>query len=115
VRYLKCDVPDVDSHEDLPQVLAAAARFMAAKSQDGAGLVRLHGQSRSASVVCAYLVLMRQLSVDDAWRVFKDARIQVDERLVWWDALRQLPAPAPALTDGPRTLPPAAAAPLPTC
>lgn len=110
VRYLKCDVPDHEFHEDLPQVLAAAARFLAAHAaagggaplqggRGGAGLVRLYGQSRSASVVCAYLVLMRQLSLTEAWQVLEETGIQLDQRLVWWEALRRLPAPAPALVD----------------
>lgn len=92
IRYLKCDVADVDEDPDLPRILEGAADFLAACLTDGsAGLVRVHGQSRSASVVVALLRLTRQSSVDGAWEILKNSGIRLDDRLVWWKALREMP------------------------
>jgi len=91
IRYLKCDVADVDEDPDLPRILEGAADFLAACLTDGsAGLVRVHGQSRSASVVVALLRLTRQLSVDGAWEILKNSGIRLDDRLLWWSALREM-------------------------
>uniref|UniRef100_A0A7S4V5H9 Uncharacterized protein n=1 Tax=Alexandrium monilatum TaxID=311494 RepID=A0A7S4V5H9_9DINO len=101
VLYLKCEVADRDDDPDILRVLQGAAQFLAAGAAiGGVGLVRLHGQSRSASVVCALVMLSRGLSVDAAWALFEEAGIRVDTRLVWWDALRRLPT-ARALEDAP--------------
>eukprot|EP00929_Paragymnodinium_shiwhaense_P017011 TRINITY_DN12586_c0_g1_i10.p2 TRINITY_DN12586_c0_g1~~TRINITY_DN12586_c0_g1_i10.p2 ORF type:complete len:140 (-),score=18.34 TRINITY_DN12586_c0_g1_i10:76-495(-) len=91
-RYLKCDVADVNEDSDLPTILEGAANFLAGCLTDGsAGLVRVHGQSRSASVVVALLRLTRQLSVDAAWEILLRSGIRLDGSLVWWNALREMP------------------------
>mmetsp|Transcript_64353 Transcript_64353/g.140099 ORF Transcript_64353/g.140099 Transcript_64353/m.140099 type:complete len:93 (+) Transcript_64353:2-280(+) len=84
----------------MPRVLEGAARFlMSCEALGGVGLVRLHGQSRSAAVLCAFLIVSRGLSVDQAWSRFQEAKIEVDPALVMWDALRHLPASVRAIQD----------------
>jgi len=91
IRYLKCDIPDRDDDPDLPQVLIGVAQFLAACAQEGGvALVRLHGQSRSASAICAFVMLARQLSVQAAWRLVEEAGMRLDARLVWWEALGKI-------------------------
>eukprot|EP00929_Paragymnodinium_shiwhaense_P017010 TRINITY_DN12586_c0_g1_i1.p1 TRINITY_DN12586_c0_g1~~TRINITY_DN12586_c0_g1_i1.p1 ORF type:complete len:362 (-),score=42.92 TRINITY_DN12586_c0_g1_i1:76-1161(-) len=85
---------DVDGISTAPcsTILEGAANFLAGCLTDGsAGLVRVHGQSRSASVVVALLRLTRQLSVDAAWEILLRSGIRLDGSLVWWNALREMP------------------------
>jgi len=104
VRYLKCDVHDRPDGPEIPQVLLGAAQFLAAcAAEQGVSLVRLHGQSRSASAVCAWLVASQGLSVEASWRRLEvDAAIKLDRHLVWWDSLHSLAASVAsrALQDG---------------
>merc|ERR1711924_222929 len=91
VCYLKCDIPDRQDDPNLQQVLEGAAQFLqSCKEQGGIAIVRMHGQSRSAAVICAYLIMYRQMSADAAWTTFAKARIKVDPQLVWWEAMKQL-------------------------
>lgn len=91
VRYLKCEVPEEGDDPDIPEVLQGAAKFLAScAAEGGVGLVKMHGQSRSLSVLCAFLIVARGFSVDAAWRSLEEARIQFDSKLVWWEALRAL-------------------------
>jgi hypothetical protein len=105
VRYLKCAISEnqQDADEvDMPRVFEGAAQFLAACSAEGGvGLVRMHGQSCSAGVVCAFLVSTWGLTVESAWRKVQEACIKVDERFVWWDALRRLPPGKQPLEDAP--------------
>lgn len=98
VRYLKCDVPDCEEDPDIPQVLAGVAQFLSTCAEEGGvSLVRIHGQSRSASAICAFLMLARRISVQVAWEAVQRAGVRLDERLVWWSALRSLePGAGPA-------------------
>mmetsp|Transcript_132946 Transcript_132946/g.231050 ORF Transcript_132946/g.231050 Transcript_132946/m.231050 type:complete len:349 (-) Transcript_132946:299-1345(-) len=99
--YLKCEVPDNSDDPDIPKVLEGVARFLATcAAQGGVSLVRIHGQSRSASALCAFLMLTQGLSPQDALQTLQKAAIKVDAQLVWWDALQQLPALFMAIEDG---------------
>lgn len=102
VCYLKCEVSDRNNDPDLPKVLEGVARFLAGcTAAGGVSLVQIHGQSRSASALCAFLMLTQSLSPEDALQTLKDVGIQIDAHLVWWDALRQLPPLFAALEDMP--------------
>jgi hypothetical protein len=91
VSYLKCDIPDREDDQDLLQVLQGTAVFLqGCANKGGTALVRMHGQSRSAAVMCAFLMLSRCVSVEVAWKQLCVARVQVDPCLMWWDALRRL-------------------------
>lgn len=100
VLYLKCDVADSDDAAHVPSILSGAAAFLEdGSAKGGAGLVRLHGQSRSASVFLAFLIQTKKLSVQHAWSTLQECGMAVDERLIWWDALQSLLSPAKALGD----------------
>lgn len=89
VRYLKCDIPDRDDDPDIPQVLLGVAQFLiSCADEGGSALVRIHGQSRTASAICAFVMIARGLSVEVAWRVVEEAGITIDKNLVWWGALQ---------------------------
>jgi hypothetical protein len=91
MRYLKCEIPDREDHEDMMQVLQGTADFLqCCAAQGGVALICVQGQSRSAAVVCAYLMLSHSKSVQDAYATFQEAHIQIDPNLVWWNALRRL-------------------------
>lgn len=101
ICYLKCEVPDNSNDPDIPKVLEGVARFLATcAAQGGVSLVRIHGQSRSASALCAFLMLTQGLSPEAALQVLRSGAINIDMQLVWWDALRELPALFMALEDG---------------
>jgi len=102
--YLKCEIPDHEADPDILPVLAGAARFLATcATQGGIGLVQMHGQSRSASLVCAFLMLTQGLTPEGAWRVVEEARIELDPNLLWWNALQKLPTLIHVLEDEPST------------
>jgi len=96
MRYLKCDIPDVDEDADILPVLAGAAQFLQeCAAQGGVALVKVHGLSRSASVACAFLMQSRGLSPESALDSLKAAGLgSLDERIIWWEALRGLRASA---------------------
>jgi len=97
VRYLKCDVPDRDASPDLQAVLEGAVAFLEdCAAQNGAAVIRVHGQSRGASLACAFLMGARGLSAEAAWEDLRAAGIQgLDRSLLWWDALCNL-TPGPS-------------------
>lgn len=100
VHYLKCGVPEWEDDADVPHVLDGAARFLSAcDAEGGVGLVRMHGQSCSLTVVCAFLVVARGLTVETSWQIIRKACIRADERLVWWGPLRKLMPWAHAITN----------------
>merc|ERR1712217_735140 len=100
LQYLKCDVCDRNDDPSLPHVLEGAARFLKTCAENGGvALVRMHGQARSVSVVCAFLMLMHDVSVDAAWKIVQEARFQLDPNLVLWDALRSLRSSTKAITN----------------
>ena len=72
------------------EVLQGVAQLLMDRSAHGAAMIRLHGQSRGASAVCAFLMVAKGLSVGVAWRAFCYTKVQLDPNLVWWEALRRL-------------------------
>lgn len=89
IRYLKCAVPDRDEDADIPCVLEGAAQFlMDCAAQGGAALIKVHGMSRTASIVCAFLITSGGLSPERALEVVEAAGVRgLDHRLIWWSAL----------------------------
>lgn len=103
VEYLKCQIPDREDDPEVPQVLQGVAQFLMDRSANGAAMIRLHGQSRGASAVCAFLMVARGLSVEAAWRAFCDTKVKLDPNKVWWEALRRMPSTGLALQSAPET------------
>lgn len=91
ICYLKCDIPDHADDPDLLQVLEGCCLFLEqCASKGGTAMVCVHGTSRSAGIVCAFIMKSLRVSVDVAWCIFEEAHIQTDVQLVWWDALQRL-------------------------
>lgn len=91
ICYLKCDIPDRADDPDLVQVLEGTGRFLQqCEEKGGVAAVWVHGQSRSAAVMLAFLMLSRNVTVHGAWEIFQEAQIQTDRSLIWWDALERL-------------------------
>jgi hypothetical protein len=91
ICYLKCDIPDRADDPHLVHVLEGTGRFLQQCEEDGGvAAVWVHGQSRSAAVVCAFLMVSRNVSVNGAWEIFREAQVETDARFVWWDALERL-------------------------
>jgi len=93
VRYLKCDIPDCQDTAELPEILGGTAEFLqCCANNGGVAVVYMHGQSRSAAVICAFLMASRNVPLDSAWQIFEETKIRIDPSLVWWDALRNFQA-----------------------
>lgn len=93
VCYLKCDIPPRQEDKQVATVLEGAARFLqGSAAQGGVSLICLDAESRSAAVLCGFLVASRGLSVDASWLVFQEAGIKAAEPGDWWSALQLLPA-----------------------
>lgn len=91
ICYLKCDIPDREEDDNLLQVLEGTASFLQqCAAHGGRALVCMHGQSRSAAVVCAFVMESSSKSVNEAWEIFQEAHIQTDSNLIWWSSLQQL-------------------------
>lgn len=92
IKYLKCDVPDENDHPDFVPLLHHAVEFLRqCAACHGCAVIRVHGQSRGASIACAWLMAERNLSPEEAWQAVLAAGIKgLDPQLVWWLALRRL-------------------------
>lgn len=90
VQVLRCAAKDVDSERMAP-VWSSCVEFIEdARRCGGRAMVMLHGRSRSASVVMAYLVRTGGLSVDLAWEVVVSKCWHlVDKSLVYFEQLKE--------------------------
>lgn len=89
VSYLRCAVKDEDD-QDMAACWEDCLQFiLAAHSVGGVVLVSLHGRSRSASVVMAWLVRVCNLTTEAAARILKEVCPHIDWRLSFPDQLTQ--------------------------
>jgi len=71
VQYLECDVSDEDTQNMDSCFLGANEFINAAHQQGGKVLVFVHGRTKSAYVVKAFLILSRHMTVDAAGSYFR--------------------------------------------
>ena len=98
VHVLRCPVKDKNDENMLPCWEASCSFIDTAVSESGCVLVFLHGRSRSASVVLAYLMKERGMDFESSWRYLRskcwhliDRSLIYEEQLHrWWKRLHSL-------------------------
>ena len=92
IQVLRCPAKDVDSERMAPCWASCVQFIEGARRSGGRVMVMLHGRSRSASVVMAYLVRRTDtagLSVDLAWELLASKCWHlIDKSLVYFDQLK---------------------------
>ncbi|KAL5502565.1 hypothetical protein EMCRGX_G009361 [Ephydatia muelleri] len=90
IQVLRCAVRDVDSERMAPCWTSCVEFIEGARRSGGRVMVMLHGRSRSASVVMAYLVRTTAgLSVELAWELLTSKCWHlIDRALVYYDQLK---------------------------
>lgn len=94
IQVLSCDVHD-RNREDMTQCWTASYQFIEeARKQGGCVLVCLHGRSRSASIILAYLIKKQQVTFNGAWETLTkkcwhliDRSLVYEEQLQAWESL----------------------------
>lgn len=66
IVYLRCNVKDNVKEDHIPCFRVAADFFDDVITKQGRVLVYLHGRSRSASIICAWLIIKRGLTAKEA-------------------------------------------------
>ena len=90
LSVLTCNVHDTNS-QAMMECWTASVRFISeAESSDGRVLVMLFGRSRSTSIVLAHLIMAKNLSLADAWRVVHSKCWHlIDRTLAYEDQLKE--------------------------
>ena len=94
IQVLSCDVHD-RNREDMTQCWTASYQFIEeAKQQGGCILVCLHGRSRSASIILAYLIKKQLMTFTAAWETLSkkcwhliDRSLVYEEQLQAWESI----------------------------
>lgn len=89
IQVLSCDIHDKNREEMAPCWTASCQFIEEARQQGGQVLVFLHGRSRSASIILAYLMRKHKMKLADAWDTLsKKCWHLIDKSLVYEDQLR---------------------------
>ena len=90
ISVLTCNVKDVNS-QAMIECWTASIRFITeAELSNGQVLVMLFGRSRSTSIVLAYLIKARRLSLSEAWNVVHSKCWHlIDRTLAYEDQLKE--------------------------
>lgn len=90
IEVLCCDVHDKDTVEMAPCWTASCQFIKEARQHDGNVLVILHGRSRSASVILAYLIRHNKLNFAAAWQTLSNKCWHlIDRSLIYEEQLRK--------------------------
>ena len=91
ISVLTCNVKDSNS-QAMMECWTACVKFIreVESSDSGKVLVMLHGRSRSASVVLAYLVMTRGMRLNEAWDILHSKCWHlIDRSLAYEDQLKE--------------------------
>jgi len=67
VHYLECEVSD-DDNENMENCFVSANQFMKTAHQEGGRvLVFVHGRTKSAYIILAYLILSKHMTLETGW------------------------------------------------
>eukprot|EP00054_Salpingoeca_dolichothecata_P006335 m.38035 g.38035 ORF g.38035 m.38035 type:complete len:232 (-) comp16395_c0_seq1:23-718(-) len=90
IVYLRCELVD-DNDQEMREAFLAAATFISeARDNGGRVLVQVHGRSRSAAIIIAYLIRAEQMSYFGAYERVLSCAPAIDGTLIYADQLRQL-------------------------